>query len=326
MEGKLSLKSLTVWLFLAGIGWHNAWGADLQSDLVGDGKINVPLANFEAYISQAPAEGQYKLLKNRGRLEEVISHLYLNRALAEEAKKLGLDKDPLIRAEIENFRDRRLALARLDAIRKQPVPDMTKAARDYYKAHYEEFMQPEQVDVSHILIRWKGKRSKDEARKIAETARKRILAGEDFAKVADELSEDPSVKTNHGRLGWMTPDKVVTPFRKQVFKLEPGKVSEVFETPFGYHVAKVWAKKLPKQLPFEQVKGEIIARLEQQYREDKVQQYLESFRKKSKIGIEKKLLDAYVAEKMPKLRKELNIKAPDKPIQQVAEPLTKPVE
>ncbi len=318
-------KVIIALVMLITISWQSASAAELQSDLIGDGKINVPLANFEAYISQAPANGQYKLLNDRQRLEEVIYHLYLNRALAEEAKKLGLDKDPIIQAEIENFRDRRLALARLDAIRKQPVPDMTQAARDYYKAHYDEFMQPEQVDVSHILVRWKGKRPKDEARRMAEAARKRILAGEDFAKVADELSEDPSVKVNHGRLGWVTPDKVVTPFRKQVFKLKPGEVSEVFETEFGFHVAKVWDKKPPQQLPFEQVKDKIIANLEKQYREDKVQQYLESFRNR-KIGIEKKLLDAYVKEKLSELRKELNIKAPEKPIQQVAEPLTKPVE
>lgn len=309
------------------IVWCMTLFAAVQLDeaLMGDGKIQVPVANFEAHIRQAPSNGQYKLLNNRERLEEVIYHLYLNRALAEEARQMGLDKDPLVQAEIENFRDRRLALARLEAIRQQPVPDMTGAARDYYKAHYDEFREPEQVDVSHVLIPWKGKRSKAKARKIAEQARRRILAGEDFAVVADELSEDPSVKSNHGHLGWVAPNKVVTAFRKRVFKLKPGEVSEVFETKFGLHVAKVWDRKPPKQIPFEQVKDQIIAKLEAQYREDQVQKYLESFRKRP-IAVEKKVLDAYVQEKLSKLRKELDVQQPDKHIQQLAEPLTAPVE
>lgn len=311
---------LTVFLF----GWSMVViAADLASDVIGDGRINVPLLNFDVYLATAPEEGQYKLLKDPERLKEVLHHLYLNRVLAAEARELGLDKDPRIQAEIANFVERKLALARLDRIRSEPVPDLTTSARAYYKAHYDEFMRPPRVDVSHILIQWKGKRSRDKAREIAEEVREKLLEGGDFAELADLYSEDPSVKSNHGRLGWISPNQVVTAFRKQVFKLKPGEISPVFETPFGFHVAKVWETEAASRIPFEEVKDRIVAKLAHELREDRVQQYLEALRKRP-VGIEKKVLEPYVAEKLEELTGK--VKALPKPVQSVAEPLTRPAD
>ncbi|WP_022949352.1 peptidylprolyl isomerase [Methylohalobius crimeensis] len=308
------------WMGMMLLAWGSiAAAVDLDADVIGDGRINVPLINFDVYLSDAPPEGQYKLLTDAERLKEVLYHQYLNRALASEARELGLDQDKRLQAEIDNYIQRRLALARLDAVRDEPVPDMTDAAREYYKAHYDEFKRPAQVDVSHVLIQWKGKRPRDKAEKLAQQVREKILAGGDFAELAGEYSEDPSVKANHGRLGWVTADKLVKPFSKKVFVLETGEVSEVFETRFGYHVAKVWDKKPAEQIPFEEAKKAIVAKLEKDYREDRVKKYVDSFRQKD-IGVEQKLLDAYVNERLRDLEGKVDVSA--KPIQKKAEPLT----
>jgi parvulin-like peptidyl-prolyl isomerase len=82
------------------------------------------------------------------------------------------------------------------------------------------------------------KRSKDEAKKRAEGIASRARKGEDFGKLADDNSDDPSAKMNHGALGRFTRDRMVKPFADAAFALRPGDVSTVVETPFGYHVIK----------------------------------------------------------------------------------------
>ncbi len=99
---------------------------------------------------------------------------------------------------------------------------------------------------SHILIAYAGatradpalKRTKDEARKRADGILARARKGEDFAKLADDSSDDPSAKRNHGSLGRFTRAQMVKPFADAAFALKPGEVSTLVETPFGFHVIK----------------------------------------------------------------------------------------
>lgn len=73
----------------------------------------------------------------------------------------------------------------------------------------------------------------------AEDVLRRVRAGEDFVKLADELTEDPSGKGKGGELGWFGRGAMVKPFEDAAFNLKPGEVSEVVETQFGFHVIKV---------------------------------------------------------------------------------------
>ncbi|MEG1839143.1 MAG: peptidylprolyl isomerase [Bacteroidaceae bacterium] len=100
----------------------------------------------------------------------------------------------------------------------------------------------ENVDASHILIMVKQDAS-DAAERAAYDkamkARKRILKGEDFGKVAREMSEDPSAKQNGGHLGFFTAMQMVYPFEVAAYGLKVGEVSEPVRSDFGYHVIKV---------------------------------------------------------------------------------------
>jgi hypothetical protein len=102
------------------------------------------------------------------------------------------------------------------------------------------------VGASHVLVAYSGamraaptiKRTKDEAKKRAEGLLVRARKGEDFAKLADSSSDDPSAKANHGSLGKFTRAQMVKPFADAAFALKPGEVSPLVETPFGFHVIK----------------------------------------------------------------------------------------
>jgi hypothetical protein len=106
---------------------------------------------------------------------------------------------------------------------------------------------PEMATASHILIRYAGAmrttgditRSKDEARKLAEqVARKAKARGADFQQLANEYTEDPSGKGTGGKLGTFPRGRMVPEFDKPVFALQPGEVSDLVETPFGFHIIK----------------------------------------------------------------------------------------
>ncbi len=113
----------------------------------------------------------------------------------------------------------------------------------YYKEHASEFEMPREAHVAHILARVPetgGSAAEDKAKaKIADVIR-RVKAGESFAKLAKELSEDPGTAPNGGDLGFIKKGEVVPEFEKAAFQLKPGEITPApVRTPFGYHAIMV---------------------------------------------------------------------------------------
>jgi parvulin-like peptidyl-prolyl isomerase len=82
-----------------------------------------------------------------------------------------------------------------------------------------------------------------QARTKAEDVLKRVRAGEDFSKLAQEFSTDPGSKDKGGDLGWFGHGQMVAEFDKAAFALQPGQVSDIVESQFGYHIIKVDEKR-----------------------------------------------------------------------------------
>lgn len=105
--------------------------------------------------------------------------------------------------------------------------------------------QTSRLAASHVLVAYAGAvnapsgvtRNQDEARARAEDARRRLLAGDDFATVARAMSDD-STGPRGGSLGSFEPGTMVEPFEAALTRLQVGELSPVVETPFGYHVVR----------------------------------------------------------------------------------------
>ncbi|GBC84862.1 Peptidyl-prolyl cis-trans isomerase D [bacterium HR11] len=130
------------------------------------------------------------------------------------------------------------------------------AIEKYYADHKDQFMEPERVHARHVLVSTQ-KRSEDEARQRAETVRARLKAGEDFAKVAREYSDDPGTREKGGDLGWFERGRMVPEFEQAAFSLAVGQVSEPIRTAYGFHIIQVLEKRPPRVRPLSEVREEI---------------------------------------------------------------------
>jgi peptidyl-prolyl cis-trans isomerase C len=223
---------------------------------VKDSLVKKALDEFKAVF---PNEKDYKqTLKNMGYTEE---------ALKKQIKD-GLAIKTLLDKEV---------------LRKIAVSD--KQTRSFYDAHPDLFRQPEQVKASHILI--KVPKNASDAQKAAAMAKikalkERIDKGENFASLAMEYSEGPS-KTKGGDLGFFTHDQMVKPFADAAFALQPGQVSDVVTTRFGYHLIRVTDRKAAHTMAFNDVKDAISKRLHQQQEGKEISAYLEKLKEHAEI-------------------------------------------
>jgi peptidyl-prolyl cis-trans isomerase C len=197
-----------------------------------------------------------------------------------------LSSSNLTEADLKSHMKRGIAVEQLvdrEIVQKITVSD--KEIRDYYDSNLARFKQPDQVKASHILITVDPKADEAEkakARKQIETIQKKVKKGEDFEALAKEHSGCPS-STKGGDLGYFGQGQMVKPFEDAAFALEPGQVSDIVETRFGYHLIKVTDKKPAMTTPFEEVKERISEHLKQQQVRAKVLAFVEDLRGKAKV-------------------------------------------
>jgi peptidyl-prolyl cis-trans isomerase C len=160
-------------------------------------------------------------------------------------------------------------------------------AKDFYEKNPDKFKQPEQVRASHILIR--VDENADAAAKQKALARiqallKRAKAGEDFAALAKQNSQDGSAAQG-GDLNYFGRGQMVPAFDEAAFKLKPGEISDVVTTQFGYHIIKVTDHKDASTVPLEQVSDRVKQFLSGQKKQEKADQFITGLKEKSKIEV-----------------------------------------
>ncbi len=187
-------------------------------------------------------------------------------ARAAEAAKVGEGAD--FARKLAYARDKALLDEYLDRESKKAVTP--EAARKLYDETVKALAPEEEVRARHILVE-----TEDEAK----AAHARVKGGEDFAKVAGELSKDPGSKGEGGDLGFFAKDRMVEAFAEAAFKLAPGEVSDPVKTQFGFHVIKVEEKRTKPLPTFDETKEQIDTYLGRKAQQDLIL----SLRQKAKV-------------------------------------------
>ena len=174
---------------------------------------------------------------------------------AAEAEKLA--DSPDFKRHMEVARRKLLMAELLQSVGKKALTD--EAMHKVYDDAVKQMGEQKEVRARHILIR--AAPGDEKADKAAEDKIKATIArlkkGEDFEKVAKEVTEDPSGKANGGDLGYFTKDQMVPEFAEAAFKLNKGDISEPVKTQFGWHVIKVEDSRVKPPPTFEEVKPQI---------------------------------------------------------------------
>lgn len=241
--------------------------AHADNVLLETSRVKITGMDLEARLQRIPEENRAEVLGSKARIAKLLEDLLVNRALAQQARDAGLDKTPLYRKQLELLEDSQLSREWLDKqVEALKLPSFEARARELYRLDEKKYMLPAQAHVSHILVDTKG-RTKEEALARAKEVREKLLQGASFEAVAAEFSDDTSVKTNKGDLGFFEAARMVKPFSDAAFAMsKPGEISEPVLTQFGYHVIKFHELTPSRTRPFDEVKGEIIDGLSNQYR------------------------------------------------------------
>lgn len=183
--------------------------------------------------------------------------------LAAEAEKQHLDEKPAAKDQIDLERRTTLSTHEFQKI-ESDIPVTDEQVQAYYDANHSLY---ETIHARHILIRVKGapgaakpgkpELTENEALEKAKAIRQRLVAGEDFAKVAGEESDDPSASKG-GDLGELGHGRTFPQFEAAAFALKPGDISEPVRSPYGFHIIQVQSHTVK---PLAEVKEDVMTRL-----------------------------------------------------------------
>jgi peptidyl-prolyl cis-trans isomerase C len=157
----------------------------------------------------------------------------------------------------------------------------------FYEENKDRFVEPEKVKASHILIQISPdatEQEKADAKSTLQTALEEAKGGSDFAELAKKHSQCPSASQG-GDLGYFTRGRMVPEFEEAAFKLEPGQISDIVETQFGYHIILVQDKTPKRQLDIEEVGKKIKEVLSDKEMDTALKAWLKPIREEAKVEI-----------------------------------------
>lgn len=216
-------------------------------------------------VSEAELRQAYELRREKVRAAWVLVELapFLAQVGASEAEIQAYLKDHEVEFKRPERRRVQHVMMTLKAFPRQ-VSDAEVEA--YYKEREKEFERPHRIRAAHILVRVPevgGSEAEQKSRAKAEEAIRRAKAGEDFAKLAREISEDPGSAGSGGDLGFVARGELHSSFEQPLFALKKGEISpEPVRTPYGYHAIKVSDVQEDGKRPLKEVAAQIKERLQ----------------------------------------------------------------
>ncbi|MDP6418253.1 MAG: peptidyl-prolyl cis-trans isomerase [Candidatus Krumholzibacteria bacterium] len=272
---KTCILSLLLLLFLGACGEKASEGDSVVLATIGDETITQ--SDFDAELEKVPPFQRRDMETPEGRAK-FLERMVEMEALYLAAKDAGMEGDEDVVAE-HDYAVRQIMMKHyykkhIEAAAKPGDEDIA----DYYESHAEEFVLKAKVHARMILSK-----SEDRSREIA----KKLSGGADFLLLASEENEDPALSAESGDLGWFTRDGYVRSvgvkqeFTDLVFAQEIGSISDPIEIEnIGWAIVLLEEREDARQQDLEEVRSEIIRRLEPKAREKMYRDSLDALKEK----------------------------------------------
>lgn len=215
--------------------------ATVNGEAITEADVEVAMDDVASEYPNLPAEGIKGL---------TLDFLIEMKVVAQKAKAEKIDQTDEFKRRIAYVQQRVMMQQLLVREAKNAATDA--AMKKFYDEQIGQIKPTEEVRARHILIE-----GEDDAKK----ALARVKGGEDFAKVAKELSKDPGSGAEGGDLGFFTKDRMVPEFAEAAFALKPGEVSGLVKSQFGFHIIKLEERRAKPVPTLEQVKDRLAQAL-----------------------------------------------------------------
>ena len=192
----------------------------------------------------------------------------------------------------EGYRDHvgRMIAAKkyLDDIRMRVAEVSDEELEKYYRDNEFRLTFPEQVRVRHILLTWKPMGTTDDRAAIREQMKpilERARAGEDFAALAGEFSDDYATQQSGGDTGLFQRGQMAPAFEEAAFALRPGEISDPVETSFGVHILRLEERREAFLVPLDEIREKLRDHVREERMEAAVEKEIEWLREQGEVEI-----------------------------------------
>jgi peptidyl-prolyl cis-trans isomerase C len=254
--------------------------------LVTVGQETITQSDLNARTVMLPPQIRSRFETAAGRAQ-MLEQVVLVSLLAQEARRLGIDKQEDVAKKIKEAVDNIIVqeLTRHQISGEVTVTDEEIAA--YYDGNKHEFVRPKQINTSVIMFEAGAQATADVKKEKYQRARetlKRLKKGADFAEVAKEVSEDKRTQRRDGRTGFFAEGRreriYGKKFEQQAFGLKKGEISDVFETEFGYFIVRLDDIQPRTEEGLSSARSKIERKLHQIKQREAYEQYVESLKEK----------------------------------------------
>lgn len=289
-----ALAGLAAWLLLAAAG-----PAPAAEVVASDGKSGLTLDEIKQELLATPREIRAALMADKAKLGRYLGSVLVDRRVAADARRAGLDEAPEVKARIARESRTQLVRYYLDselARSARQVPDLDALARERYAAGKDGYRYPEAIRSAHILFRVDpedARFNEADARAKAEKVLAELKNGGDFAALAKEHSADPGSKKNGGELpGWTDKGSLVPPYEQAAYALKPGELSGPVRSRFGYHLIKLIGYRPAGVHPYDEVKDQIVKKLRQDFIAEQRNELISSYQGSGEVVLEDSVMQS----------------------------------
>jgi peptidyl-prolyl cis-trans isomerase C len=254
-----------------------------ERELVRINDVSISLEEFEQMLEKQPLEGKMRLLSEKGTRDFLENYVIPREVLYQEAKKKGLDKNREIQLKIDDARRAILIDALLEEELRGKGEVSEEEIRRYYKENQTLFTEPQEIKIRHIVV--------NTEHALKEVAKK-LSQGESFEKLASTYNIG-RFKEDGGNLGYIRRGQLASPFsqfEEVAFSLRKrGEISEVVNTPYGYHIIRLEDMRGSTLKPLSKVKERIRFFLQPKKKQEAYLEYVKEAKSKAKVLVNEKL-------------------------------------